>query len=355
MLLADAGADVTVVLGGRAGIPAVALRRGKREIVLDLKSEAGQAVLHELVKTADVVLEGFRPGVAGRMGASYEQLLAINPRIIYCSVTGYGQYGPLAQAPGHDINYLAIAGLLGALETSDAAPKPPFNVVGDFAAGGLLAAFGIAAALVERERSGKGQAIDVSMVDGAISLAAMVNREFGTPVNPRRAEGLMDGAAPFYRCYKCRDGRYIAVGAAEDRFFINLWEALDLGTPVPPHMEPSRWPEMKELFEAKFLTRTRDEWVEVFERVETCVTPVLDPEEARTHPHNAARGAFLPEGSPAPVPRFSRTPGLAGVDQTEDLTQKVLAEAGIDQALIDTAIAVGSGATPDGMVKWPPY
>lgn len=355
MLLADLGADVTVVLGGRAGIPALALRRGKREIVLDLKSEAGRAALHELVKTADVVVEGFRPGAAARAGAGYEELAAINPGLIYCSVTGYGQSGPLAQAPGHDINYLAIGGLLGAMETPLTPPIPPFNVVGDFAGGGLLAAFGITAALVERQRSGKGQAVDVSMVDGVISMMAMVNREFDTPVIPKGRPGLMTGAAPFYRCYLCRDGRYVAVGAVEDRFFADLWKGLGLPEPVPAHMEPAEWPQMSERFATIFATRDRDQWGTAFEGTQACVTPVLDPHEATHHEHNCARESFGADGNTAAVPRFSRTPGRAGDPAKADTTEEVLREAGLDEDLIARVLDSGSGARPDGLVTWPPY
>jgi alpha-methylacyl-CoA racemase len=355
MLLADLGADVIVVLGGRAGIPALALRRGKREIVLDLKSDAGRTALHELVKTADVVVEGFRPGAAARAGAGYEELAAINPGLVYCSVTGYGQSGPLAQVPGHDINYLAIGGLLGALETPHTAPIPPFNVVGDFAGGGLLAAFGITAALVERQRSGLGQMVDVSMVDGVISMMAMVNREFDTPVIPKGRPGLMDGAAPFYRCYRCRDGRYVAVGAVEDRFFADLWLGLGLAEPVPPHMEPAEWPQMSEKFAAIFASRGRDEWSAAFEGSQACVTPVLDPREATRHEHNKSREAFEANGKSAAVPRFSRTPGRAGERAEANVTETVLREAGLDEELITRVLEGGAGARPDGLTTWPPY
>lgn len=355
MLLADLGADVIVVLGGRAGIPALALRRGKREIVLDLKSEYGRAALHELVRKADVLIEGFRPGAAERMGAGYEELAAINRRLVYCSVTGYGQDGPLAQAPGHDINYLAVAGLLGGLESPGKCPVPPFNVVGDFAGGGMLAAFGICAALVERQSSGQGQKIDVSMVDGTISLMAMVMRDFGTPLIPRHAEGLMDGAAPFYRCYRCSDDRYVAVGAVEDRFFAALWAGLGMSGPVPQHMDPKAWPQMSEQFEARFASKGRDEWARVFAGTEACVAPVLDPDEARTNAHLVARRAFEPDGSPAPVPRFSRTAGVAGDDPSHDATVEVLTEFGAEPDLVARVVAAGPGATPDGLVTWPPY
>lgn len=355
MLLADLGADVVVVLGGRAGAPNVWLRRGKREITLDLKSEAGRRALHEMVRTTDVVLEGFRPGVADRMGAGYEELSAINPGLVYCSLTGYGTDGPMAQTAGHDINYLALSGVLGAMGTSSGAPRPPFNILADLAGGGMLAAFGIAAALVERNRSGKGQAIDVSMVEGVNSLAVMVHRDFGARHVPRGGDGMLDGGAPFYRCYETSDNRHVAVGAVEDRFFANLWTTMDLAGPVPPHMEPERWPELTATFTAAFATRTRDEWAEAFADVEACVTPVLDPEEARQHPLSVAREMFSEHGAPVPVPRFSRTPGHAATDPNGDGSAEVLRDYGLDENLIERVLAAGSGAASDGLAVWPPY
>ncbi|MBY4275492.1 CoA transferase [Rhodococcus fascians] len=353
MLLADLGAEVVVVLGGRAGVPNPSLRRGKREITLDLKSDSGRDALHQLVRSADVLLEGFRPGVADRMGAGYAELSAINPGLIYCSLTGYGATGPLARAAGHDINYLAMSGVMGAMGTSTGAPRPPFNILADLAGGGLIAAFGIAAALVERATSGRGQAIDVSMVEGVNSLAAMVHRDFGQRHVPRGGDGLMDGGAPYYRCYETSDGKYVAVGAIEDRFFGNLWAGLGFEDPVPEHLDPDHWAPLTKRFSEAFVTCTRDDWAETFESLDACVTPVLDPEEARTHPQNVARDAFDEVGSPAPVPRFSRTPSVI-VDRGGD-TEQVLRDFGVDEAVIDSAVDAGSGAESDGLAQWPPY
>ncbi|MBY6706439.1 CoA transferase [Rhodococcus sp. BP-241] len=356
MLLADLGADVVTVLGGRAGVPNPSLRRGKREVVLDLKSDSGRAALHELVRTADVLLEGFRPGVADRMGAGYEELAAINPGLIYCSVTGYGSTGPLAQAAGHDINYLALSGVLGAMGTSTGAPRPPFNTLADLAGGGLVAAFGIAAALVERSTSGVGQMIDVGMVEGVNSLAAMVHRDYGMRHVPRGGDGLMDGGAPYYRCYETKDGKFMAVGAIEDRFFHNLWSGLELEGPAPEHMDPIHWPPLTEKFTDVFATRTRDEWASIFDTVDACVTPVLDPEEARAHPQNVFREAFDEVGSPAPIPRFSRTPSRASSARPDHSdTATVLRDCGVDDAIVERAVSAGAGALSDGLAEWPPY
>jgi alpha-methylacyl-CoA racemase len=344
-----------VVLGGRAGTPAPSLRRGKREIVLDLKSGPGRAALHALVRTADVVLEGFRPGAAARSGAGYDELSAVNPRLVYCSVTGYGQDGPWAQSAGHDINYLALGGLLGAMQTPTDPPRPPFNLVGDLAGGGMLAAVGILAALVERNRSGRGQAVDVAMVDGVVSLMAMVTHDWGSAMIPGGEPGLMDGGAPFYRCYRCADGRYLAVGAVEDRFFAAFWTGLGLPLPVPAHMDRRCWPEMTADIAAVLRTRTRDAWTEVFAGSDACVSPVLDPGEAPAHAYHVHRGSFGADGSPAVIPRFSRTPGRARPAPQSDATAAVLGGAGLSDDEIGEVLAAGSGARPDGLVKWPPF
>ncbi|AFP40348.1 L-carnitine dehydratase/bile acid-inducible protein F [Mycolicibacterium smegmatis MC2 155] len=218
MLLADLGADVVVVGGGRSGLPVPAFGRGKEYVTLDLKNEDGRRALQALVQGADVFLEGFRPGVADRLGVGYRALSEVNPKLVYCSVTGYGQTGTLAQRAGHDINYLAVSGALGAFGPHDGPPIPPLNTLADFAGGGMLAAFGILAALFERERSGRGQYIDAAMIDGVMSLMAMPFADWGNRTLPGRGDGVLAGNMPAYRCYECADGRYVAVGALEDAF-----------------------------------------------------------------------------------------------------------------------------------------
>lgn len=357
MWLADLGAEVIEVAGGRAGLPSAALRRGKVPIVLDLKSSAGQEALALLVRDADVLVEGFRPGVAERLGADHVSLLGINPRLVHCSLTGYGQTGPYAQRAGHDINYVGLSGLLGALERPDRPPLVPLNLLADFAGGGMQAMVGILAALVERGRSGLGQHVDVSMTDGVIALMAHNNVDFGGPAMPARGAGLMSGEAPFYRTYRCQDDRYVAVGALETAFWEELWAGLGLPDPPADHMATRDWPELTACLEDAFAARTRDQWMEVFESRDACVTPVLDPHEARRDPQHVARGAFTPGGVSSPIPRFSRTPGEAGPvpEPGEDRTAEVLAAAGAGAGLIREVLRAGHGAVTTGVTNWPPY
>ena len=352
MLLADLGADVVVVGGGRSGLPIAEFSRGKRFISLDMKDVAGQVAFRHLAKGADVVVEGFRPGVAARLGAGYDELSVLNPRLIYCSLTGYGQEGPLAQEAGHDINYLSLAGVLGAIGTADGPPVAPLNLLADFAGGSLLAAFGIAAALFERERSGQGQYIDSAMIDGCMSMMSMHFADWGSSVLPRRGKGLLTGNAPYYRTYECADGKYVSVGALEDAFFHALWTTLGFFEPFPDHMNEALWPEMERLFGETFLTRTRDEWAEVFHGVDACVAPVLAPDEVAEHPHTEARhGGFAKGGVPA-APLLSRTPARAYDEASADDTEAVLAEAGMNEADVKAAVKSVAGAVKG--LSWPP-
>jgi alpha-methylacyl-CoA racemase len=351
-LLADLGADVTVVLGpGGGSLPQVS--RGKRFVALDLKSSAGRLALQRLAARADVLIEGFRPGVADRLGAGYDTLRVLRPELIYCSITGYGQAGPLARTAGHDINYLAQAGLLGAVGPSGSPPLPPLNLLADFAGGSFLAAIAILAALVERSHSGLGQHLDVAMVDGVQSMMTMHYATWGGPAMPGRGEGLLAGTAPFYRCYECADGRYVAVGALEAPFFAALWRTLGLADldPVPDHLDPNRWPEQTKRLEAAFIRRSRDEWGEVFEGIDACVSPVLAPDEVHTHPHTVARHGPRELADPPPIPRFSRTPSVAHALTPEDATRSVLASLGMTPEQIEDA----AGETPGGtLASWPP-
>jgi alpha-methylacyl-CoA racemase len=334
MLLADLGAEVIMISGGRAGQASPGLSRGKRQITLDLKSAKARAAFHTLAVAADVVLEGFRPGVADRIGAGYTELSAINSRLVYCSLTGFGQTGSRAARAGHDINYISVAGVLGAIERPGERPAPNLNLVADFGGGGMLAAFGIVAALFERERSGKGQRVDVDMVGGVVSMMAMHYALFGTPLFPGRGDGWLAGNAPFYRCYQCADGRYVAVGAIEPAFFRELWTTLKLGD-VPDHHNRANWPEIGARLESVFRARSRDDWAERFAAKDACVTPVLDPREAQAFGPDREQGVFLPDGRPAPVPRFSRTPGESGEPATGDETAAILREAGVSEADIE--------------------
>lgn len=339
MLLADFGAEVIRVDPAQpiGGIPLDPFGRNKRSVGLDLKTAAGQEILHALVAEADVVVEGFLPGVAKRLAADEATLRRIRPDLIYCSVTGWGQTGPLADEPGHDIQYIALAGALAPIGRPGASPNPPLNLVGDMGGGGLLAAFGILVALVARTRTGVGQAIDSAMLDGALSLnlQTFAVHAAGMPVG--RGTGWLDGGAPFYDTYKTADGRFYAVGAIEPKFFANFWCALGLD-PVDQH-DVDDWPRQKALVRERFLEKTRDEWDAVFAGTNSCTAPVLELDEVADHPHHLARRTFVDiDGAlfPGPAPRLSATPGAVrrpppavGAD-----TRAVLAELGyLDDAI----------------------
>ena len=349
MLLGDLGADVIVVGGGRAGLPVPALSRGTRFSPLDLRSTAGRRALRRLVADADVLMEGFRPGVADRLGAGWRELAAVNPRLIYCSLTGFGQNGDLADRAGHDINYLAMAGALGAFGPQDGPPVPPLNLLADFAGGGLLAAFAVVTALYERVHSGRGQYLDVAMVDGVRSMMAMPVADWGTPTLPARGNGLLAGSAPFYRCYPCADRRYVAVGALEYPFFANLWRHLDLGD-VPDHLQPDTWPGIERLLGESFASKPRDEWTAIFVGIDACVTPVLEPHEA-ARPSGAAHHGRGDAGPVAAVPLFSRTPATPGPLDTSDVTEEVLSGVGITG---EEAREARGGETAITGLRWPP-
>lgn len=352
MLLADLGAEVIVIGGGRSGLPVPALSRGKQFITLDLKSNEGQAALHHLVADADVLLEGFRPGVAERIGAGYEELRQLNPQLVYCSLTGYGQTGTLAQRAGHDINYAAMAGALGTFGPVDGPPVPPLNLLADFAGGGMLAVIGIMSALIERQKSGIGQHIDAAMVDGVMSMMGMNFSDWHHPTLPRRGHGIVSGAAPFYRCYPCADGRWVAVGALEDAFFANLWNELDLGEVVPNHWDPATWPTIEQRLRETFVTRDMQEWADQFAGVDACVTPVLEPHELAATPHIRERHPnFTPTNVPT-VPRLSRTPPIPGSIDISDVTAKVLLDRDVDPELAQSAAAAAHEAATG--LSWPP-
>ncbi|MFS8038586.1 CaiB/BaiF CoA transferase family protein [Xanthobacter sp. AM11] len=352
MLLADLGADVIVVGGGRAGVAIPEFSRGKRHIALDLKAPAGRAALHALAKTADVVVEGFRPGVADRIGAGYGELSALNPRLVYCALTGFGQDGPRAKEAGHDITYLALSGVLGGLGPKGAPPEAPLNLVADFAGGSLIAAIGILAAVVEAKASGRGQFIDAAMMDGALSLMAMHLPLWRTPLWPERGDGLLGGGAPFYRTYACADGGFMAVGALERGFFETLWRTLELGA-APDHMDRAQWPAIERTLARTFACAPRDHWTALFAGTDACVAPVLAPDETWSDPHVAARHPGCgPQRVPA-VPRLSRTPALARPLDLSDRTGEVLRALGLSDAEVSAAAAPDEPEGRTGLA-WPP-
>ena len=352
MLLADMGAEViTVGAGSDAGVSPV-VARGKTLIRLDLKSSEGRDALHHLVQSADVLVEGFRPGVAARIGAGSDELCALNPRLVYCSLTGYGQDGPRAQEAGHDINYLAAAGVLGAMGPPDAPPIVPLNLVADFGGGSLFAVVGILAALTERARTGKGRVIDAAMVDGCLSMMGMHSEMWGTDYMPSRGRGLLDGGAPFYRCYETADGGYMAVGALEPAFFSSFWKGLGLDNPIPNYMDPDIWPALEARFAQAFASRSRAEWTDVFEGTDACVTPVLAPGEVRNDSQIAHRliGAT---GTVPLAPRFDGDDQPPPARNMSDQTEAVLVASGLSSDTV-AAVLKNNGAAKTRSLQWPP-
>jgi alpha-methylacyl-CoA racemase len=315
MLLADLGAEVLRVdrpAAARTGWPTV-LARGRRSVAVDLKHPDGAGVVLDLVGAADALVEGFRPGVAERLGIGPDACLARNPRLVYGRVTGWGQEGPWRHAAGHDIDYIALAGALHPVGPAGGPPVPPLNLVGDFGGGGMLLALGVVAALLERGRSGAGQVVDAAMVDGAALLTTQFHELLAAGLwREQRGGNLLDGGAPFYGVYETADGRHLAVGALEPQFWAELLRRLGLDAgDLPDQLDRDGWPLLRQRLAALFRTRTLDEWCELLAGTDACVAPVLGLGEAPAHPHNRARGTFVDVGGvvqPAPAPRFSRTP-----------------------------------------------
>jgi alpha-methylacyl-CoA racemase len=324
MMLADMGADIVVV--DRADLVAGAVAelargtvyaRGRRSVAVDLKHPDGVEAVLRLADQADVLIEGFRPGVAERLGFGPEVVRTRNPRLIYGRMTGWGQTGPLASRAGHDINYISLAGPLAHIGRAGQLPTPPLNLLGDFGGGGLLLAFGIACALAERARSGEGQVIDAAMVDGAAILSAPIAAAFALGFfHNERGTNWLDSGAPYYDVYECADGELLSVGAIEPKFYANLLEGLGLaGDDLPDQNDAAAWPALKARFAAIFATKSRDEWVAVFADDDNCVTPVLRFGDVIHDEHLRARGTYVEiDGvlQPTPQPRFDRTPATLG-------------------------------------------
>ena len=315
MMLSDLGADVIRVERLGAGIwakPALdLLNRGRRSVSIDLKSPAGADALLRLVESHDALLEGFRPGVMERLGLGPDVCLERNPGLVYGRMTGWGQSGPLADAAGHDINYIALAGALHPIGRAGAPPTVPLNLVGDFGGGGLLLAYGVLAALLERVHSGRGQVVDAAMVDGAAALMTIFHstQQVGF-TNDERGTNLLDSGSHFYDAYETSDSQWISIGSFEPKFYALLLEKLELDPAEWPQMEREEWPALKKKIGAIFKTRTRDEWCELLEGTDVCFAPVLTIAESREHPHAKARGTYLEidgVAQPRPAPRFSRT------------------------------------------------
>ncbi|MEQ8716264.1 MAG: CaiB/BaiF CoA-transferase family protein [Acidimicrobiales bacterium] len=319
MMLADAGADVVRVDRASAaqdppptGAHDDILNRSRRSVAVDLKKPEGVETVLRLVDRADVFIEGFRPGVAERLGIGPDVCLERRPSLVYGRMTGWGQSGPYAAAAGHDIDYIALSGALGGIGRAGETPVPPLNLVGDFGGGGMLLAFGVVAALVESRTSGQGQVVDAAMVDGAALLSTMIYGFHGHGQWGPTGTNLLDTGAWFYEVYECADGRHVAVGAIEPQFCAELVRLVGLdAADLPDQNDPSTWPEMKDRLAEVFATRTRAEWCEVLEGTDACFAPVLSWDEAPRHPHNVERGTFVEVAGitqPGPAPRFSRTP-----------------------------------------------
>ena len=358
MLLGDLGADVLRIdrlshvdqgidMPGKYDLR----NRNKRSVALDLKNPEDHAVLMELIAKADILIEGYRPGVAERLGIGPEDCWRRNPRLVYGRATGWGQEGPMAQMAGHDINYIALTGALDRIGPPGGSPVPPLNLLGDYGGGGVYMAFGLLAAVHEAGQSGKGQVVDCAMVDGVTSLLTVFHalRQLGQ-VEPQRGSNVLDGGAPFYSCYETSDGKYVALGAIETRFYNTMLERLGLNpADLPDRNDRTNWPELRCRFEAIFRTRTRDEWAAQFEGSDACFSPVLTLDEAPAHPHNKARSTMVDlDGveQPRPAPRFSRTPGQIArpAPVRGEHTVEALRDWGVGTVTLGAASRVGTGA-----------
>ena len=315
MLFADMGAEVVrIARPGTPHDPHNILARGRGTLCIDLRAAGAARQVLDIVSNADVLIEGFRPGVMERLGLGPTECHARNPRLVYGRMTGWGQHGPLAKAAGHDINYIAITGALHAIGRSGEPPVPPLNYVGDFGGGAMLLAFGVLSALYESRHSGRGQVIDAAMTDGAALMSAMMyGFKSAGQWNNQRGENMLDGGAHFYDTYACADGKYVAVGAIEPQFYALLRECCGIADDpaFDAQMDAARWPLLTLRMADLFHTRTRDEWCMLLEGSDACFAPVLDWDEAPAHPHNVARGTFIDVAGvvqPTPAPRFSRTP-----------------------------------------------
>jgi alpha-methylacyl-CoA racemase len=356
MLLADMGADVLRIDRAEDAALGVALEtkysllsRGRKSVAIDLKKPEGVAAAMKLIEKADALLEGFRPQVMERLGLGPDECLKRNPRLIYGRMTGWGQEGPLAHAAGHDINYIALSGVLASIGRRGEAPVPPLNLVGDFGGGGLYLALGVVAGLLEAQKSGKGQVVDSAMVDGAASLLTAIYGMHASGMwSDKRGENILDTGAHFYDVYETKDGQYVSIGSIEAKFYAELLKRSGLeGQEMPRQMDRNAWPDLKEKFAALFKAKTRDEWCKIMEGSDICFAPVLSMAEAPNHPHNQHRGTFVEvEGvvQPGPAPRFSRTPSKIQRPPAKpgEHTEEALHEWGFSAAELDKLR--GSGA-----------
>lgn len=312
MVLADLGAEVLRLTRADGASPfgdvgGAVLHRGRSAVPVDLKSPADRAVVLDLIACADAVIEGFRPGVMERLGLGPDICAEANPRLVFGRVTGWGQTGPLADTVGHDINYIALTGALHAMGELDRPPRPPLNLVGDYGGGAMLLVTGVLAAIIEARQTGRGCVVDAAMTDGVSLLSSLFHALSASGLwSAERGTNLLDGGAPFYRCYACADGRFVAVGALEPRFYSALLQGLGIDPVEAPQFPPSSWPALHARFGDVFAMRSRDDWAAHFDGTEACVTPVLTFAEAASHPHNVSRSTLVGEPvQPSPAPRFN--------------------------------------------------
>jgi alpha-methylacyl-CoA racemase len=337
MLLSDLGAQVLrITRAGGAGWPNPIVDRGRHSLELDLRSDSGRARAIEAMKLADVAVEGFRPGVMERLGLGPQEMLVLNPRLIYGRITGWGQSGALAKTAGHDINFIALSGALQAITGSDGQPVAPLNLVGDFGGGSLYLALGIVAALWERERSGQGQVVDAAIVDGVASMMTTVAGLVAAGRNALEPEqNILGGRAPFYRCYECADGKYLSVGPIEPPFYAQLLEKIGASAgAAEAWSDRATWPEQVSVIARLLRAKTRDQWCEILQGSDACFAPVLTYAESLQHPHLAARATYVDVAGvkqAAPTPRFSRTPGaIQATGDGNDLLDQWRAAAVVD-------------------------
>lgn len=350
MMLADMGADVIRIdrkVPGFLGGGGTLIDRGRRTIALDIKKPGAADVVRRLMLKSDALIEGFRPGVMERLGLGPEESLRANPKLVYGRMTGWGQTGPLAHAAGHDINYIALTGVLNAMGYADRPPTPPLHVVGDLGGGAMMLAFGVVCALLHARQTGQGQVVDAGISDGVALLSTGYH---GMRANGKwlaqRQSNMLDGAAHFYGCYDCADGKFVSIGSIEPQFYAELLQRCSIDdADFKDQWAREQWPALRDKLAALFRTRTRDQWCELLEGTDVCFAPVLDFEEAAKHPHNQARGSFMETGGvthPSPSPRLSRTPAQAGsVPTPGEHTDTLLAEAGFSATDVQTLRSSG--------------
>ena len=345
MILADMGAEVIsverITAAGRGSSADIA-SRGKKSIAVDIRKPEGQEIIKKLTDSADVLIEGFRPGVMEKNNLGPDALLNINPKLIYGRMTGWGQTGPLANAAGHDINYIALSGVLGAIGKKESPPPPPLNLIGDFGGGGMLLALGVCAALNTVNKEGKGQVIDAAMTEGSALLMSMMYGMLNSGIwTDSRDSNLLDGAAHFYGCYECKDGKFVSIGSIEPQFYALLREKMNIDEDIfDNQMDKTSWSALRENLEIRFKEKTRDEWCEIMEGTDICFAPVLSMSEAITHDHNIERNSFFNMDNviqPSPAPKFSYSKSEVSHPPVKvgTHTKEIMSSLGLDEEVID--------------------